>query len=361
MTTSKNWARFAATALTLGITGCDPADDAVGADDLEVTFRDGDGTWGPGKLNTNFLGENEKLPLSEIPLADDPAAAVRLHAVWAKSCADPLTGQPVPGTLFYTSDLVGELGISLDGAGDLNPATFKRYGDDNVTCTIAGNGWVGTVWGVMIADGQGGWNNHYLMILDRRIDENGTPVYQWGRFTDGDNVFDEKYYTPTCIEDTDPFGVAQLYKYHAYLLSDLAVDAKTGDFSSAANTMYIACRSGIVGKTVQWGYGPWNFGMDIHERAARMGRADYCGDGNPFTVQGNPLQIRDKLGVSDFEAVTYADEAAWGPDGRAICVTMPRHKPLRVNFQGIKCAGKYLPTCTKAAMANATFATKIAH
>lgn len=355
--TTTNWTKAAAAALALAITGCDPTDDEAGAD--AVALRDGDGTWGPGKLNTNFLGKDETLPLDAIPLQDDPNADIRLHAVWTKKCIDTRTGKPAPNGLYYTSDLNGELGITLDGEGAINPATFRLYGNDAVTCKVAGADWVGTVWGIIYKG-----KNYYMMILDRQLDDTGRLAWKWGVFAGGD-LFIPTSYAPTCAEDKDPFGNAVVYKHHAYLFDGLDVDPDTGDFLSVDATMYIACFSGIVGKSARWGYGTWDVGAEAHELASRMGRADYCGDGTPYTVQGNRLQIRDTYGINDFEAVTYSDEAAWSLEaGRATCVTMPRHKPLRENFSGIACAGGngsfILPACSAQHMAAPTFATKIA-
>ncbi len=352
MMTSKTWLWLTATAMTLNITACDMSDEAGDTDGPVVSFRTSGGDpFPPPKLNTNFLGEDETIPLSSIPLVDDPNAGVRLHAVWTQSCAG--------GGLYYTSDLAGGLGITLNGKGKLNPAYFKKYGNPAVTCTVTN--WVGTVWAVMIANGVGGWDNHYLMILAVDTDEGGTPIYQWGRYTGGDNSFTPTFYTPTCAEDEFAVGAELVHINYAYLLKDLAVDEATGDFSVAPDKMYMACLSGIVGKTARWGYKPWKvgIGMDGHERASRVGRADYCGHGQPFTVQGNPLQIHDKYGVSNFVNTDFPFEAAWDLDGKAICIDTPRHIPLRGTV--IECDDTPLPECTDNDVTNATFVTRIAH
>ena len=359
MMTSKLCLRLTATALTLGMTACDMGDEASDTDQLMVSSRDGGTSWGTGKLNTHFLGEDETLPFSAIPLADDPGADVRLHAVWTERCVGT-GGAPLPPGLYYTSDLVGSLGITLNGEGKLNPARFKKYGDDGTTCTVAGNGWIGTVWGIMIDNGTGEWDNHYLMILGADTDAQGTPRYLWGRYVGGPGgPFSKKSYVPSCADYEVQVGEGLFHSNYAYLLKDLAVDDDSGVFSVAPDMMYIACVSGIVGKTAFWGYKPWKFGMDVHERATRVGRADYCGNGQPFTIEGNPLQIDDDHGVSEFDDLSFPIEAAWDLDGKATCVTTPRHIPLRGTT--LSCGAETLEPCTDDDVTNAEFVTRIAH
>jgi len=81
--------------------------------------------------------------------------------------------------------------------------------------------------------------------------------------------------------------------------------------------MSFACRRASVAKCVELGYKPW-LGLGDHQRACvRMLRADYCGDGTPYTVTGTPINLYDEAGVQlDTEA--WPVDAEWGPDG-ALC------------------------------------------
>jgi hypothetical protein len=359
MTNSKYWMGCVTMTLLLGAAGCAPAHDLH--DDRAPSFREGDGPWGGGLLNTNFLGEDETIPLNAIPLDDDPNADVRLHAVWTRRCLDPSSGLPA---LFYTSDLQGELGVTLDGEGSLNPATFKMFSNASVTCQIAGNDWEHTVWGVMIKDAQGVWQNHYLMILDVGVDEHGAPIHEWGVYRGpSKDLFHPSNYQRTCIEDVDGDGDVQLHSFHAYLLDDLAVDPDSGDFSYSPDMMYLACRSGMVGKGLVWEYYPWEHGMDVHEIVTRAGRADYCGDGVSWTQPGTRLQIRDIFDVHDFGEPLATDEAAWTlASGRATCLTNPRIAtvdPAQVICTDANNQPFALPPCTAAHMGEADVATKL--
>lgn len=353
MTTIKTWTWGAAAALALDIiTACEPAVEASQDDDAAISFRDGG--WGPGKLNTHFLGKDEAFPLNAIPLQDDPTASIRLHAVWTNKCAS------VTGQNFYTSDLDGELGITLTEEGDLNPAVFKLFGNPSVQCTIAGNAWIGTVWGIIYNN-----QNFYLMIKDRIVQPNGRILWLWGRYTGGPQ-FSEKSYQDSCLMDQEPDG---LYEFYAYHFKDLDV-ADDGNFTYSPDTMYIGCLSGAVGKTKTWGFGMPDVSMETHEMVTRIARADYCGDGKSYTFEGNPVQIDDVDGdLSEFDDLTYPDEAAWSLElGRATCVSVPRHLPLRPTWGPLNCSEDLPPElaitltpCTEEDVADATFMTKIAH
>lgn len=351
-----------AVALLLAASACDT--------DVEgevVHLRDGDGgngTWGTGKLNTNFLGEDGTYPLNAIPLVDDPKADVRLHAVWSDTCIS--TGGEIEG-LFYTSALNGDLGISVVD-GKLQPATFRKWGDDTVECTVEGALWVNTVWGIMTPheEDPDKTANHYMMLLDQGMDLLGEPTYKWGFFTGAQpEPFNPKLYKPTCAEDLAPLGSeAYAFRFHSYLIDGLEVDEATGDFSYGSDSVSVACTSGAIGKSISWGYTPWVWGEDVHELGTRITRADYCGTGKPHTKEGNRLQLRDEFGINAYADPEYEDEAAWDLElGRATCVTMPRDHGLRQDFAGIEChidgEAVILPSCDEGDLSAAEITTKV--
>jgi hypothetical protein len=84
-----------------------------------------------------------------------------------------------------------------------------------------------------------------------------------------------------------------------------------------------ACRNAALGKCVEFGYKPWaSVGgvslADHHQACTRMLRADYCGDGTSYTVDGTPINLYDGLGIQS-DAVDWPFEAEWLPSGaRAI-------------------------------------------
>ena len=123
-------------------------------------------------------------------------------------------------------------------------------------------------------------------------------------------------------------------------LSDLTVNATTGDMDTRQNTLYFACGSGALGKAVQWGFLPWQIGVPEFEAIVRVVRADYCGDGVSWTAPGNTMQLKDVWGVSNFASASAANEALWD-DGGALCLTQSRS----AGVTAVTCGGVPLPAC----------------
>ncbi len=96
----------------------------------------------------------------------------------------------------------------------------------------------------------------------------------------------------------------------------------------------LTCTSGAVGKCVRFGYRPWASGPDgkslapQHAACVRMVRADYGGDGRPWTRDGMRIDIYDPQGIqtADNDPVDTF-EAGWSPEG-AVCV---RHIRVKEN------------------------------
>ena len=108
-----------------------------------------------------------------------------------------------------------------------------------------------------------------------------------------------------------------------------------------------SCASGVIAKCVTWGYAPWLVGPDVHAACTRLARADYCGDGTPWTLDGTLISVYDTLGVKTRNAGgTMVFEAAWSPAGAA-CVARTRytiHDGAGMRIEPACFAA--LPTCT---------------
>jgi ADYC domain len=61
----------------------------------------------------------------------------------------------------------------------------------------------------------------------------------------------------------------------------------------------------------------------VQQAVLKMFAGDYCGDGTPFTVAGQPLTWRDEAGVMSFYGVPTTLEARWKDSGAA-CLYEPR-------------------------------------
>ena len=68
------------------------------------------------------------------------------------------------------------------------------------------------------------------------------------------------------------------------------------------STFELVCTSGAQGKCARFGYAPWRQApdgrpmIDWYNACIRLLRADYCGDGRPFTRDGTLVDIYDHLG-----------------------------------------------------------------
>jgi hypothetical protein len=89
-----------------------------------------------------------------------------------------------------------------------------------------------------------------------------------------------------------------------------------------------ACQGGALAKCVDhFGYKPWQEAGGVsleayHQACTRLVRADYCGDGRSWTVNGRPINVYDSIGVQA-DTETWKFEAEWTPQG-ARCVSAQR-------------------------------------
>jgi hypothetical protein len=87
-----------------------------------------------------------------------------------------------------------------------------------------------------------------------------------------------------------------------------------------------ACRGFAIAKCVEMGYKPWKLLSGHMAACTRMLRADYCGNGVSFTVDGTPINVYDGLGIQ-VDTESWPVDAEWTPAG-ARC--MGPNAPARV-------------------------------
>lgn len=125
-------------------------------------------------------------------------------------------------------------------------------------------------------------------------------------------------------------------------------DAGTLSRIDSPGVVTLACREGVLGKCSHIGYRPWATGTicyggdnrhddkkckqvslkDYHQACTRMLRADYCGNGIPYTLQGTIIDIFDYLQPPvQLREENWDMESRWTPDG-AQCLSTPRHPEL---------------------------------
>jgi hypothetical protein len=202
------------------------------------------------------------------------------------------------------------------------------FGIDAYGTTYDGKDFIGSSWTVeLAATGQ----TVVMQAVDFKDDEPARYSFigGGGSTPNGDKGF-------TCPQDPETG------EYSVVLFRDLDVDAASGTHFGRERTIYFGCVSGAVGKAALWGYSPWEAGDVGHQAATRTVRADYCGDGTSYTLQGTPLQLTDVFHINEF-ADPYKDtEAMWGPGG-AHCIKAPR---LGLPLEEIVCGGgTTLPIC----------------
>ncbi|MDY7225992.1 ADYC domain-containing protein [Hyalangium rubrum] len=91
-----------------------------------------------------------------------------------------------------------------------------------------------------------------------------------------------------------------------------------------ASAFTFACEGAALAKCVRFGYAPWRSlgGTSLeghHQACTRMVRADFCGDGTSYTVDGNWVNLYDSMNVQ-VDSESWVAEAEWTSNG-ASCVT----------------------------------------
>jgi hypothetical protein len=96
-----------------------------------------------------------------------------------------------------------------------------------------------------------------------------------------------------------------------------------GAYHTDAGQFTIACRGSTIAKCLEVGYKPWDGAVRELASCVRALRADYCGDGTPFTVDGTLVRIFDNAGIQPDDR-SWVPEAEWSPDG-ALCVSTKKN------------------------------------
>lgn len=195
-------------------------------------------------------------------------------------------------------------GISANGA----PVSIAVMGPP-----LSGTAVVGSTWTGQVSDGT---------TLALRIEEamQGTGAnsdvwsYRWSVSVAGDR------WHPLCVDAAGH----PLFADATGGTWDLRQGVRGGGSYHPENSDFsLACRGSAIAKCVELGYKPWaGFESEI-VACTRAMRADYCGDGTPFTVTGTMINIFDDIGIQA-DTVDWVPEAAWSPEG-ALCVSKKKN------------------------------------
>jgi hypothetical protein len=96
-----------------------------------------------------------------------------------------------------------------------------------------------------------------------------------------------------------------------------------GAYHADTTQFTIACRGSTIAKCLEVGYTPWNGATRELAACVRALRADYCGDGTSFTVDGTLVRVSDDLEIQPDDSA-WVPEAEWSPDG-ALCVSKKKN------------------------------------
>ncbi|MCU0687248.1 MAG: pentapeptide repeat-containing protein [Polyangiaceae bacterium] len=123
-----------------------------------------------------------------------------------------------------------------------------------------------------------------------------------------------------------------------------------GAFTNSSTRFTFACRQHVIAKCVELGYKPWKtvggVGLQNHHQACtRLLRADYCGDGKSWTVDGTSINLYDNLGVQT-DSQPWTVEAEWTAAGARYVTTTTRRRYLML--------GATVPACVPAKVSATT-------
>jgi ADYC domain/GLTT repeat (6 copies) len=124
-----------------------------------------------------------------------------------------------------------------------------------------------------------------------------------------------------------------------------------GAFTPDANRFTFACRGAAIAKCVELGYRPWQAApgggtLEGHLAACtRALRADYCGDGKSWTVNGTSINIYDGAGVQN-DTESWGFEAEWTADGARFMNQGPAARYSLVSSVAPGCASQLAASLT---------------
>lgn len=273
-----------------------------------------------------------------------PAATPQEHASRTAQAIDVDNGRELNGRELNGRELNGrelngrelngrELnGVSLQGAtrggvslGDLSLQGSELVGVDASGQTVRGAALVGTV--LSAATPAGGKAKVRIVGVSPSAAQPDVMLY-----TAEDDLAGDGSWEPLCGTDAsgnlDP-AIALAGTWNS------GRGPSGGAHLDAPGTITFACAGFALAKCVGLGYRPWataqrcvNGGCGTyslaayHQACTRMLRADYCGDGRSFTVDGTLINVYDALGIQA-DTESWAFEAEWTPDG-ARCLSRMR-------------------------------------
>jgi len=204
-------------------------------------------------------------------------------------------------------------GISLNG---LDPTGFGTSGQPiGISVSgppLTGAGMVGSMWTGRLSSG-----GTVGLRVDAAIQGTGSNVDVWSYQISAELGGGWK---PLCLDHAGNPSFADSVPGTWNLGQGVAGG---GSYHPESSQFSLACKGSSIAKCVELGYKPWA-GYDPQLAACvRAMRADYCGDGTPYTVNGTFINIFDDAGIVA-DAIDWVPEAVWTPAGAA-CVSKKKN------------------------------------
>ncbi|MEM9452767.1 MAG: ADYC domain-containing protein [Myxococcota bacterium] len=262
-----------------------------------------------------------------------------------KSSALNLLGLEYDGWRLLGVDVRSDGGQMLT-LSEIDAEDGVLYGQDELGAQYSDQDFIGSIWRLEIdpnsfeppLGGGASWVP-WVMVIEEFIPQGPDSPQNRYVFTNGPTPEDVEAFKCDLDLETKEFS--------AIVYTDLDVD-DDGTHFEVADTLYIGCISGSVGKAGMWGYPQHDVGLEVHQAATRMVRADYCGHGVSYTQTGTRLLYQDALGIKTFPEndPVYGPpgntEAMWTASG-ALCL-METRRP-EVGYENVLCNGAPLPMC----------------
>jgi len=129
----------------------------------------------------------------------------------------------------------------------------------------------------------------------------------------------------------DSGDLLHMLEFHTLLFEGDRIDAKPKRDTGVDNKWFnLGCAGSALAKMALTGHteasrnaGTFNTSLDERQAMLKLFAGDYCGDGTPFTVAGQPLSWADDANTMQLDAVPLQREARWYEKGPA-CLDAPR-------------------------------------
>jgi hypothetical protein len=138
---------------------------------------------------------------------------------------------------------------------------------------------------------------------------------------------------PPSRENPDALGMSGATAFHTLLFEGDRIDAEKKRDTGIDTTWFnLGCAGSALAKMALTGHteaahnaGTFHTTLDERQTMLKMLAADYCGDGTPYTVPGQPLNWRDDHSTMHLlaPAASLVLEARWTPNGAA-CLNKTR-------------------------------------